>query len=116
MACKRPGPRVEFIHPGGVHESGSTVHPAGCMGARQWHLDADPPPGDPCGLLEALHRGGHRLPARVVGDCVEVNLEGLGVPCVIRVCPAPRWLRSPRVYVMATRSSKIYLAAAGRKR
>jgi len=86
------------------------VHPAGCMGARQAHLDITLE-GDPCGLTEYLSRGGGiRVRARLLGGCLVVDVShALGVPCILEVCPAPTG-RGGRVYLMRSRSGTLYLS------
>lgn len=113
-ACKRRGPRIIYEGPEGTVEAGSLLHPRGCMGAGQEHIDATVPRGYGW-LFEALARGGHRVPSRLEADCLLIDLhEALGVPLTIRVCPAP-W-EARRVYIMATRSGRLYIApVSGRK-
>ena len=110
-ACKRRGPRILYEGPEGTVEAGSQLHPRGCMGAGQEHIDAIVPRGY-AWLLRALARGGHRVAAKLEADCLLIDLhDALGVPLALRVCPAP-W-RTRRVYVMATRSGRLYIAPAG---
>jgi len=110
--CKQPYPgRVHIIGPDSQPTPArATLHPAGCMGARQAHLDLEPQ-GDPCGLTEYLaRRGGVRVRARILGDCLVVDVShALGVPCLLEVCPAPQG-RGGRVYLMRSRSGTLYLS------
>lgn len=80
------------------------------MGARQEHVDAPVPRGLEW-VLEFFSRGGHRVPARREAGCLEADLADLlGTPLAIRLCPAP-W-RAGKLYIMASRSRRLYLAPA----
>ena len=108
--CKKPFPgRVALVGPDGVPvEARAYYHPRGCLGAREEHLDVEVD-RDPCGLLEYLSRGGLRVRARSLGGCLVVDVShALGVACVVEVCPAPR--RGGRVYLMRSRSGRLYLS------
>lgn len=91
----------------------AVLHPRGCMGARQHHLDIILS-RDPCGLKELLERGGHCVTASLHNGILVLDLSGLtGYPCVIE---APNPLGWRRVYVMLSRSGSIYISSCRGRR
>ncbi|MCE4625414.1 MAG: hypothetical protein F7C35_06075 [Desulfurococcales archaeon] len=110
MRCKRLWGKAVIYGPGETVEAPYYVHPRGCMGARQNHIDIALE-RDPCGLLEILSRGGHRVRVKFSGDDMVIEMgRVVGVPCTIIVGDTPKWLRKSTVYVGRGGSGALYVS------
>ena len=87
------------------------LHPRGCMGARESHLDVDALGWGPLG--DAARARGFHATCTSVGGGVVLHGGPLASPVRVRILE-PRGLRlrcaSRRAYVMATRRGMVYIA------
>ncbi|BEP16784.1 hypothetical protein PYJP_01360 [Pyrofollis japonicus] len=81
-------------------------HPAGCMHASQSHLDLEPPKGT--WLWDVARPRGTSLRCRSDNECVTIIYAGLGLEAKLCI-PNARLRCKNRVYVMVTRSGRLYV-------